>query len=50
MKILYHHRTLSRDGQDVHIAQMVAALERRGHELIVVGPAADEGGRGERRV
>jgi len=38
MKILYHHRTLSKDGQDVHIQAMVAALTRRGHEVILVGP------------
>lgn len=38
MKILYHHRTLSRDGQDVHIREMIAALRRRGHDVIVVEP------------
>jgi glycosyltransferase involved in cell wall biosynthesis len=39
MKILYHHRTLSRDGQEVHIQEMIAALARRGHEVILVAPA-----------
>ena len=38
MKILYHHRTLSQDGQDVHIQEMIAALRRRGHEVILVEP------------
>lgn len=40
MKILYHHRTLSKDGQDVHIEEMIAALRRRGHEVVVVGPTS----------
>lgn len=39
MKILYHHRTASRDGQDVHIEEMVAAMRRQGHEVLVVAPA-----------
>jgi glycosyltransferase involved in cell wall biosynthesis len=38
MRILYHHRTASRDGQDVHIGEMIAALKRRGHEVVVVAP------------
>jgi glycosyltransferase involved in cell wall biosynthesis len=40
MKILYHHRTLSKDGQSVHIEEMIAAFRRAGHEVLVVGPAA----------
>jgi glycosyltransferase involved in cell wall biosynthesis len=40
MKILYHHRVGSKDGQYVHIEELVRALERRGHEVILVGPAA----------
>ena len=39
MKILYHHRTLSRDGQSVHIDELVRALRDLGHEVQVVGPA-----------
>jgi len=39
MKILYHHRTLSRDGQSVHIDELVRALRDLGHEVCVVGPA-----------
>ncbi|MEW6745600.1 MAG: glycosyltransferase family 4 protein [Planctomycetota bacterium] len=42
MRILYHHRTKSRDGQYVHIAEMQAALRRRGHEVREVAPAALE--------
>lgn len=40
MKILYHHRTASRDGQAVHIEELTAALRKLGHDLIVVGPKA----------
>lgn len=40
MKILYHHRTLSRDGQDVHITEMIAAFKRAGHDVHVVAPEA----------
>lgn len=39
MRILYHHRTASRDGQAVHIEEMVAALREAGHEVLVVAPA-----------
>lgn len=39
MKILYHHRTASKDGQAVHIEEMVHALRSLGHEVLVVGPA-----------
>lgn len=39
MKILYHHRTASKDGQAVHIEEMVHALRELGHEVLVVGPA-----------
>ncbi len=38
MKILYHHRVASKDGQDVHIEEMIAALRRQGHEVVVVAP------------
>ncbi|WP_394778169.1 glycosyltransferase family 4 protein [Undibacterium sp.] len=42
MKILYHHRTRSKDGQSVHIDEMIAALRELGHEVIVVAPAGAE--------
>ena len=38
MRILYSHRIGSRDGQSVHIEELVAALRRAGHEVLVVGP------------
>lgn len=38
MKILYHHRIGSRDGQAVHLEELIAALRRAGAEVIVVGP------------
>jgi len=40
MRILYHHRIRSKDGQYVHIEEMIEALRALGHEVIVVGPAA----------
>jgi glycosyltransferase involved in cell wall biosynthesis len=42
MKILYHHRTRSKDGQYVHIEEMIDALRGLGHEVIVVAPTAME--------
>ncbi|HVC61650.1 MAG TPA: glycosyltransferase family 4 protein [Acetobacteraceae bacterium] len=39
MRILYSHRIGSRDGQSVHIEELVAALRRIGHEVLVVGPS-----------
>ena len=38
LKVLYHHRTRSRDGQSVHIDEMIAALRAAGHYVIVVEP------------
>jgi glycosyltransferase involved in cell wall biosynthesis len=45
MKILYHHRTASKDGQAVHIEEMIAALRDQGHEIKVVAPAASDDGK-----
>jgi glycosyltransferase involved in cell wall biosynthesis len=42
VKILYHHRTLAKDGMEIHIQQMVSALRRRGHDVLVVGPDITE--------
>src|SRR4051812_35537607 len=39
MRILFHHRIASRDGQAVHIEELMAALRRQGHETILVGPS-----------
>ncbi len=38
LKLLYHHRTRSRDGQSVHIDELIAALRSEGHEVVVVEP------------
>jgi glycosyltransferase involved in cell wall biosynthesis len=38
LKILYHHRTRSRDGQSIHIDALIGALRGADHEVIVVGP------------
>jgi glycosyltransferase involved in cell wall biosynthesis len=38
LRILYHHRTRSRDGQSVHIDEMIAALRREGVTVEVVEP------------
>jgi hypothetical protein len=45
MKILYHHRTASKDGQAVHIEELITALHELGHEVRVVAPRqpSDEG-------
>lgn len=40
MKILYHHRIRSKDGQFVHIEELTEALRALGHEIVMVGPAA----------
>ena len=39
MKILYHHRTASKDGQAVHIEEMIEAMRTQGHEVRVVAPS-----------
>jgi len=38
MRILYSHRVQSRDGQSVHIEELVTAFRKEGHEVLVVGP------------
>lgn len=38
MKILYHHRIASKDGQYVHVEEIINALKSQGHEVIVVAP------------
>jgi glycosyltransferase involved in cell wall biosynthesis len=40
MKILYSHRIQSRDGQGLHLEEMVASLRALGHDVLVVGPSA----------
>lgn len=38
IKILYHHRIASKDGQYVHITEIINALKVLGHEIILVEP------------
>lgn len=42
MRVLYHHRTASKDGQAVHIEEMIAALRTLGHEVCVVAPSVSD--------
>jgi glycosyltransferase involved in cell wall biosynthesis len=39
LRILYSHRVQSRDGQSVHIDELVAAFRRGGHQVLVAGPS-----------
>ncbi|WP_280153973.1 glycosyltransferase family 4 protein [Piscinibacter sp. XHJ-5] len=43
MKILYHHRTASKDGQAVHIEELIGSLRALGHEVRVVAPTPSDG-------
>ncbi len=38
MRILYSHRIQSRDGQSVHVEELIAAFRAAGHEVAVAGP------------
>lgn len=42
MKILYHHRIASKDGQYVHVEELTEALKKLGHEIIMVCPNVTE--------
>lgn len=42
MKILYHHRIRSKDGQFVHIEELTNALRALGHEIVMSGPKVVE--------
>lgn len=43
MKILYHHRIASRDGQSTHIEEIVRGLRGLGHEVLLCGPEFADG-------
>jgi len=45
VRILYHHRTASKDGQAVHIEEMIAAMRAEGHEVRVVAPEIGDPGK-----
>lgn len=47
LRILYHHRIASKDGQITHIEEMVAALRALGHEVLVIGPTVHQQDSGE---
>jgi glycosyltransferase involved in cell wall biosynthesis len=38
MKIIYHHRTASRDGQSTHIDEMIRGLRAEGHSVVESSP------------
>src|SRR3954471_444624 len=38
LRILYNHRTRARDGQSVHIDELIDALRAEGHQVTVVAP------------
>ncbi len=42
MRILYSHRIQSRDGQSVHVEELIHAFRAAGHEVLVVGPGVYE--------
>lgn len=42
MKILYHHRIASKDGQYVHVSEIVSSLRKLGVELRMVSPAQSD--------
>ncbi len=42
MRILYSHRIQSRDGQSVHVDELIHAFRSAGHEVMVVGPRVYE--------
>ncbi|MDU0356378.1 glycosyltransferase [Paraglaciecola aquimarina] len=42
MKILYHHRIASKDGQFVHVEELTNAFIEQGHELRFVAPQVNE--------
>lgn len=42
MKILFHHRIASADGQFVHLTELTRALRAAGHEVLIVGPHLSE--------
>jgi glycosyltransferase involved in cell wall biosynthesis len=52
VRILYSHRIQSRDGQSVHIEELVRAFRAAGHDVLVVGPSfyANAGFGGESRM
>ena len=52
MKILYHHRIASRDGQAVHVRELIRALREQGHDVFTLGytDVGDAGHEGSKNV
>ncbi len=42
MKIIYHHRIASKDGQYVHVSEIINSLTKQGHEINIVAPKLAE--------
>lgn len=42
LKILYHHRIASKDGQYVHVEEIIKALKRLDHDIVIVAPKVAE--------
>ena len=40
MKILYHHRIRSKDGQSVHVDEIIKAFSKLGHDVEVCAPSS----------
>jgi hypothetical protein len=38
VRILYRHRTRSKEGQYAHIEETIHALREQGHEVVIVAP------------
>lgn len=41
-RILYHHRIASKDGQYVHVEEIINALRKAGHQVFIVAPKLTE--------
>jgi glycosyltransferase involved in cell wall biosynthesis len=42
VRILYHHRIASKDGQYVHVEEINKSLKKAGHEIVLVAPSVGE--------
>ena len=42
MKILYHHRIASKDGQFVHVEEIIHSLRKQGHTVRIVSPQVND--------
>lgn len=41
MQVLFHYRILAQDGMQVHVAELLSAMQRQGHRVRVVAPGVD---------